>query len=463
MTIDRDMLMDVLDRAHQGPISTDRDFNVVRIPTAVGKAMEKYGLAGAFDPSNPVNTEDELADRFFQAGLDAAAEIGMLCNDTNRIVEFARDELLSAVERAPEEFWIGEGEQQARFGYRGVEDPDPPALIAPLSIAVSEDLFVPMVEGIARVPEVMALEGPSLETMWDRLVLGGSPYELLSGRYQADLMEEGIRRAGRPGMGLHAVGSSTTQYGFLGGYGVPGGYSPNRNIALILSPTGLRVSYEGLFKLAQVYNCGGDRVYAASWAMIGGYSGGPEGATIECIASALLLFTIYQASQGGCHPFDLRYNGNTGRKGLWAFSVSCQALSRNTHIVLNTVLNQVAGPCTKMLLYETLVGMTNLSVSGASSCKAARSAGGRLTNYLTPLEIKFAGEVFDAAAGASRAQANDVAIRFLPNYESRLTNPPDGKGFSDCYDVEELQPTEEWQRMYDEVKEEAVQAGLALR
>ena len=64
MTLDRDRLMDVLDRAHQGPISTDRDYNVVRIPEAVGKYTEKYGLAGAYDPDNPVNVDNELADRF---------------------------------------------------------------------------------------------------------------------------------------------------------------------------------------------------------------------------------------------------------------------------------------------------------------------------------------------------------------------------------------------------------------
>jgi methylamine--corrinoid protein Co-methyltransferase len=454
--------MDVLDKAHRGPIYTDRDFNVVRIPQTIAKYTKKYGLEGTCTSDNPVNLDDDLADRFFQAGLDAAVEIGMLCNDTHRVIEFAREEIVNAIDQAPAEFSIGEGSQIAHFRHRRVEDPYPPAIIAPLSIAVSEELFVKMVEGIARVPEVLALEGPSLETMWGRLVLGGSPYELLSGRYQADLMEEGIRRAGRQGMGRHAVGSSTTQYGFLGGYGVPGGYRPDRDIALILSPTGFRVSYEGLFKLAQVFNCGGDRVYAASWSMIGGYSGGVEGSTIECIASGLLLFTVYQASQGGCHPFDLRYNGNCGRKGLWAFSVSCQALSRNTHIVLNTVLNQVSGPCTKMLLYETLAGMTNLSVSGASSCKATRSAGGRRTNHMTPLEMKFAGEVFNAAAGMSRAQANEIANRFLPKYEDGLKNPPDGKSFPDCYDVERLQPTREWQQMYEEIKEEGIRAGLPL-
>lgn len=462
MSVDREKLMDVLERAHKGPVCKENEWNIKVIPQTMAEQARKYGLQNTCDPSNLINQDDDLADRFFQAGLDAAVETGMLCTDTHRVIKFSREEILSAVEQAPEEFWLGEGDQRVYFKHRQIEDPSPPVWIAPLSIAVTEDIFVPMVEGIARVLEVDCMEGPSLETLWGRRIRSGSPYELLAGRYQADLMEEGIQRAGREGMGLYAVGSSPTEYGFLGGYGVPNGYRPDRDIALILSPADIRTSYESLFKLAQAFNCGAEHVYAGSWVMIGGYAGGPEGATIGCIAYTLLLYAIYQASHGGCFPFDLHYMGNCDRKAQWSLGMVFQALSRNTHLVLNSVLNQVAGPCTKMLLYESAVGMMNLAVSGASSSTGTRSAGGRLTNYLSPLEIKFAGEVFKAAAGMSRAQANEIADKLLPKYEDMLRNPPDGKSFKECYDIEKLEPTEEWQRMYNEVKEELMQMGLPM-
>ena len=127
-----------------------------------------------------------------------------------------------------------------------------------------------------------------------------------------------------------------------------------------------------------------------------------------------------------------------------------------------SVLNQTAGPATSMLLLESAVGMMALTVSGATSCTGTRSAGGKYTNYLTPLEVKFAGEVFKRTAGMGRAQANDITNRLLPLYEAQLGQAPKGQSFAECYDVKALKPSAEWQRIYDEVKETVIQAGIPL-
>jgi methylamine--corrinoid protein Co-methyltransferase len=461
MAIDRDRLMLVLERAHTGPVCETFQWDTQVIPQTIAANLKKYDLLKTCDPENPIKQDDELADRYFQAGMDTAIEVGLLCTDTQRRITFSREEIEAGVEAAPAEFTLGEGKEVAVFKHRTFEDPTPPVWICPLSIAMTEDLFIPVLEGIARVPEVDCIEGPSVETLWGSTVRAGSPYELLVGKWQAGATHEALRRAGREGMGLYAVGTSPTHYGVLGGYGIPGGYKPERDIVLILSPVEMKTSYENLHKLAQVYNCGGT-AYGGSWSMIGGYAGGPEGATLSCIACTLLLYTAYQASNGASFPYDMRYMGNCGRHALWSLSVVFQALSRNTHVCLNSVLNQTAGPTTKMLLYESAVGMMNLTVSGVSSCTGTRSAGGKYTNYLTPLEIKFAGEVFKKTAGMSREQANEIANRLLPLYEDQLGQPPKGKSFSECYDVETLQPSEEWLKIYEEVKNEVIKAGIPL-
>jgi len=462
MTIDRDRILQVLDKAHAGPVYRDKDFNLKVIPGALARAVKKYGLANTCDPENPVNRDDDLADRYYHAGFEAAVEIGVLCKDTSRAIRFTPEELQQGIDAAPSEFWLGEGSQRVCYKHRAPEDPIKPLWTVPLSIAVTEDVIVPLVEGLARIPEVDALEGPSLETVWGRPLRSGSPYEHLAGRYQADLMREGIRRAGRVGMPMDAVGSSTTHYGVLGGYGVPGGYRPNADLVLILSIADFWTSYESFFKLTQVSVCGGSYISASSWCMLGGYPGGPEGTAVACVAYGLLLWAIFQGSRCGVPPFDIQYMGNCGRRAQWAMSVANQAVSRNTPGVLHSINNQVAGPCTKMVLYETLVGMTNMAASGVSNVVGTRSAGGRLTNYLTPLEHQFGGEVYKAAAGISREQANEIARCFIPRYEDQLRERPDGKSFKDCYDVDRLVPSAEWQRMYDEVHEEALRAGLKL-
>jgi methylamine--corrinoid protein Co-methyltransferase len=462
MTIDRERILQVLDKAHSGPVYRDKDFNLKVIPQALGRAIKKYGLANTCDPDNPVNQDDDLADRYYQAGFEAAVEIGVLCKDTSRAIRFTPEELRQAIDAAPSEFWLGEGNQRVCYKHRRPEDPIKPVWTVPLSIAVSEDVFVPLVEGLARIPQVDALEGPSLQTVWGRPLLSGSPYEHLAGRYQADLMREALRRAGREGMPTDAVGSSTTHYGVLGGYGVPGGYRPNADLVLILSIADFWTSYESFFKLTQVSVAGGSYISASSWCMLGGYAGGPEGTAVACVAYGLLLWAIFQGSRCGVPPFDIQYMGNCGRRAQWALSVSNQAVSRNCPGVLHSINNQVAGPATKMLLYETLVGMTNMAASGVSNVVGTRSAGGRRTNYLTPLEHQFGGEVYKAAAGMSRSQANEIARGFIPKYEAQLREKPDGKSFTECYDVERLVPTPEWQGMYDEVREEAMAAGLKL-
>ena len=461
MAINRERLLQVLERAHNGPIVKQFDWDTRVIPRTIAAKLKEYGLQKTCDPQNPVNQDLELADRYFQAAKDVAAEVGMLCLDTQRVIKFSPEELQAGMDAAPSEFTLGEGKQTAYFKHRNLNDPTPTVWVSPLSIAVTEDVFLPLVEGIAAVPEVDCLEGPSLQKVWGADLRAGSPYELLAGKLQADLFNTAIGHAGREGIGLYAVGTSPTHYGVLGGYGIPGGYKPKRDIVLVLSQVEIKTSYENLFKLSQAYNCGGI-TYGGSWSMIGGYAGGPEGSALSCIACTMLLYNVYQCSNGASFPYDLHYMGNCGRSALWSLGLVFQALSRNTHICSNSVLNQTAGPCTDMLLLESAVGMMTLAACGATSCTGPRTAGGKYTNFITPLEVKFAGEVFKKSAGMSLSQANAVANALLPKYEDRLGHAPKGKSFTECYDVAALKPTDEWQGIYDAVKEESIKAGLPL-
>jgi methylamine--corrinoid protein Co-methyltransferase len=457
-----DRILDVLEKAHNGPVYKEREFNLDVVAGTIAAKVKKYGLTKTVDTENPIGSDDDLADRVYQAGFEAAVEIGVLCSDTNRAIRFTAEELQALIDDAPSEFWLGEGDQKVHFQHRGLDDPTPPVWTVPLSIVVSEDIFAHMVHGLASLDVVDCLEGPSLETVYGYPLRSGSPYEHLAGRYQADLMYEGIKRAGRVGMPMDAIGSSTTHYGLLGGYGVEGGYRPKHDLVTILSIGDFWTSYESLFKLTQVYVAGGEHISASTWVMLGGYAGGPEGTAVASVAYTLLMFAVFQGSRGGVPPFDLAYMGNSGARAQWALSVANQAVTRNTNTVYHSIANQVAGPGTEMLLHETLVGMVNMAVTGVTNVVGTRSAGGRLTDYLTPLEHQFGGEVFKAAAGMSREQGNDIVKQFIPKYQDLLVTRPDGRPFQELYNVEALTPIPEWQAMYDKVKQEAIDAGLPL-
>ncbi len=43
-----------------------------------------------------------------------------------------------------------------------------------------------------------------------------------------------------------------------------------------------------------------------------------------------------------------------------------------------------------------------------------------------------------------------------------LENKPIGKPFEEVYDIDKVEPTPEWQGMYDEVRDELIKMGLPL-
>jgi methylamine--corrinoid protein Co-methyltransferase len=113
-------------------------------------------------------------------------------------------------------------------------------------------------------------------------------------------------------------------------------------------------------------------------------------------------------------------------------------------------------------MYEAAVGLMNHCVSGASKTTQPRSAGGRLTNYLTPMEAWWCGEVFKSCAGMSRKDANEVAKKILPKYEDQLSNPPNGQSVLDCFDLKEMRPSPEYLKLYQDIRKELIDLGMPL-
>jgi methylamine--corrinoid protein Co-methyltransferase len=78
------------------------------------------------------------------------------------------------------------------------------------------------------------------------------------------------------------------------------------------------------------------------------------------------------------------------------------------------------------------------------------------------LECKFNAEVFKKSAGLKRSDVNEIVKKLIPKYEDNLKNPPKGKSFTECYNIETLKPTQEWLDIYRKVKKEAIDLGIPL-
>ena len=451
-------LMGMLQRAKDGPPMTMREWETKVIPETVKKYLKKYDLAGTYNPDEPVNQDPELADRFFEAGLEMAAEIGLFMTDTDSVIHVSKEEILEALKDAPEVLTLGEGTDKVDLLARFPEDPRPPAFAGPLSIQVDEELYVPIAEGILKSKKVRIQEGPSIDTVFGYPVYSGTPFETAAGARENLLRREAQWRAGRIGMANSGISSSTTEFGQLGGFANLTTPS-NPAMCLILHPAELKLHYASFHK-AVIGLANNGYIDAGSYSMIGGYTGSAEGATLGGIATDILQYPILQAHASACSIYDIRFDSTCNRHSLWGLSMILQAIGRNAPIIMSKIINQTAGPCTDEILYTSAAGLIAGGVSGMSWTIGCRSAGGRFKNYITPLEHWFCGEVFEASAKLSLSQANELVLYLLTKYEDGLKNQPKGKSFTECFDVKTLTPTKEWQEIYDRVKEDLSAHGM---
>lgn len=453
-------ILEVLSRTRTGQYCPVKEWDVQRLPGAIRQVLKKYQLEKTCDRENPINWDASLADTFYQAGYELALELGFLCEDTERIVKVSQEELDNSLKFAPAELFVGEGNDGTWLRARRPADPYPMRVCSSLGITISEDVYPILTEYIAREREIDLLEGGSLTTLRGHEVLAGTPWETLLGYEHGRLHREIRRRAGRPGMGAIGCISAVTDYGQFGAYGTPGAFLPT-DLALILSPSELKIDYRTLHKVVHTINCGG-MLKCDSPSMIGGMSGPPEGAALSAIAWALLSRPILQNHVGGCQIYDVRYLANVNREGLWTLSVAIQAISRNTHLLTQPIANSVSGPCTDKLLYEIAAGISTIASSGASLTTGPRTAGGKLNDHLTPLECRFLGEVGHKASALEPKRVNQIVKELLPRYEADIKNPDVGKPFQKAYDLNTMRPTEEWEGIYRRVKDEVIELGIPL-
>jgi hypothetical protein len=452
-------LLRMLDRAYCGEECTQEQWDMEFISTQAAQVLAAHKLNKTCDRDNPVNTDDALANRFYAAGLELALRTGMLCVDTERIIRPSEQEIADALAQHPGEVRLGTGKDVVVRRRRRPEDGQRPMITAIIGTPVSEDIYVDLTAAIAAIPEVDSISGCTLVTAYGRPVIGGTPWETVAGKLEARLKAEATCRAGRPGMPLSATETSPTAYGVLGSLGMPGGFDPERDVVAIFGLTELKITFEEFHRAIHAVQCGA-KLRGGQPAMIGGYAGGPEAAAIVNIAATMLLYTVFGIMYGCGNAIDVRYQGNCGRAGMWAQSVINQAISRNSPCLAEAVAFQVAGPNTEMLLWESAVGCLTCGVSGASGTMVPYSAGGTKIDYLTPLETRFCAELTIAGAKMKRRQVNEIARTLIPRYEDQLFRPPIGHSIRECYDLDRMEPKEDWLALHARVKAELVDMGV---
>jgi methylamine--corrinoid protein Co-methyltransferase len=274
-----------------------------------------------------------------------------------------------------------------------------------------------------------------------------------------ELGRASLRRAQRPGLPImNSIATGVTATGKIAGSAF-GLRDTDCWVVGFTSP--LKVQFGRMNETAYILARGGQLIGEAG-EPIGGFAGGPEGNAVISVVYHIYSILVLRASVHLTFPMDFRYGCNTSWEIMWPISVAAQALSRNSHFPILNLAYTGAGPMTEMCLYEIAATMINFVASGGN-IEFGGVAKGTSLDRMTPLEPRFATEVAHAAAGITRAQANEMVKTLIPKYKDQLAHPPKGQTFQECYDWDSIQPCQEYVELYGRIKTELAGYGLKFK
>jgi methylamine--corrinoid protein Co-methyltransferase len=465
-------IWEVLDRAcNTGQLTAAKDFDM-KIFSVASRLSKEHGIR--YDPETPVSSDDGLADDAWEAGFELFREVGSYCMNSGRVIKFEESEMRDGLREVRGEAVIGEGAERRILTLRGVEDKKPPSIVC--GGVIESDFpegenFVKLYQSIAQEPVIDGFYvGPPLHTSEGRLVRSGTPLEAHLGRSMVSWVREAVRRAGRPGM--HFISACTPAIANVAAADPADGLRRTDGIVSTIMPE-LKTDYENLNKVTFSHDYGCVK-HVYNGGMIGGWAGGPEGALIVSLASAIMAVMVYKVGIGSSYnalgylrASTPNYSAFVTRPCLWGSSIGSQAISRNTKIINTAVAMTNAGPGTEMQFQEIAAALCASIPCG----REGLSQGVRRFKVRpllgSGLENRFWGEVGHAMAGVKRDFANSLAKEMLAKYENKITKDSDGGPlgytFDEIYDLNTLAPRKNFLEVYEKVKKELENLGLEFK
>ncbi len=442
-------MLSVLDKAENGPVLEEKDWDIKYINQAIKELIQKYDIR--WDAETMVPADDALADRLFEAGMELARETGVYCLETKRQMKWTQDELDWILSTAPDEETIGLGDDSVTIRHRTPDSDKPITTVGgPYGTPVPEELFVPIMASYAQESELDYIDNATLSTTHGRPIKAGSPWEAVGCWQEAQLSFEVLELVGRQGMPIGCAEDSPSEIGELATCTYGGFRLTDWHHASFISE--LKVAYAELTK-AMHYQHTGAFAHNFYNTIYGGYVGGADGLAVAIVAGVILMKATLNGTTFNPGPSHAHLSCNTFPAMIPSLSLGFQAISRNSKLLTSSFPRPVGGPVTKELLYESAAMAIATVPAGCSILEGIQSAVGRIEGHVTGLEAKFLAQVGRACEGMTRAEADPLVRKLVPLFaeSQKLGVAMAGKHFTDAYDVETIQPTPEWQAMYEEV------------
>ena len=243
--------LDIMERALKGPIMTEKDFNMKILIPNIGKIVKEFNIK--YDKEDLVSSNDDLADRLFKGAIEFIIQTGVYCDDTSRIIQLDREEIVKACEDLPDGVVFGEGKDRRIFKSRKPEDRNPPWCFVGGGItASSEEVAMAQVEGYGCIPQASSISIPPLGHVNGMPIIGGSPLEIYAAINSVQAGRKALRKCGRPGLPImNLIFSASSAVGTIAGSYPTFGIRPSDGW-LIDFIAEMKVNFETLNRLAFV-------------------------------------------------------------------------------------------------------------------------------------------------------------------------------------------------------------------
>jgi methylamine---corrinoid protein Co-methyltransferase len=452
-------LLETLDKAENGPVVDEKDWDLKTITATVRRLIDEFDIR--WDRSEGFPTDEALADRLFAAGMKMAEQVGLYCIDTRRQMRWSEAELLESLAAAPNRITAGLGADTVVINKRRPGGAERVAVWGgAFGVPVAEELFQTILEAYAREPLIDILDNTTLLSTHGRPIRAGSPWEAVGAWQEAQQTLEVIEKVGRPGLPLGCVDISTTEIGDLAGT-TYGGYRPT-DVHKLSFISEQKTAYHHLTKAVHFAHTKSlTEVYCNP--MYGGFLGDDFGVAIGTVAGLILLNACYQGDIINAGPTHINIAASTHPGIIRVMGAAFQAVSRNSHLLLDSHTRPTSGPGTIDIFREVAASIVAVVASGASVVNCVQSAKGNNIGHATPLEVRFAAQVAHAAEGLSPADAEPIVASLVAKIQDVLKAENIGERFVDLYNLDTLEPNSDWLKLYEEaLTEMSVEYGLIL-
>jgi len=206
-----------------------------------------------------------------------------------------------------------------------------------------------------------------------------------------------------------------------------------------------------LLNMVAGWHMAGDPILVEQMPIFGGYAGGLEETAIVDVATTIASFAIFNADLHLDGPIHVRWGCTSARETMQVAAYAASAIDANTDLLIANQYYTAAGPCTEMCLLETAAQAICDTASGRELLSGVASSKGVTVDKTTGLEARMMGEASAAVCGMEVEAVNELLDGITAHYVPYIANPPAGKTFRECYDIEHIEPTDEYLEIYDKV------------